>query len=78
MTGLDARDVLEFGAEHDDGDEGRHKVRDGLSHEHATESKETRHNKQERNQQNELTASVQEHRTPGFARSLEKVTRHHT
>ena len=78
MTGLDARDVLEFGAEHDDGDEGRRKVSDRLRHEHATKPEETRHNKQERNQQNELTASVQEHRTPSLARSLEKVTRHHS
>ena len=53
------------------------RVGNRLRHEHSLQLKEVRQNQQERNQQNHLTAGVQEHGSERLSGPLEKVPRYH-
>ena len=62
--------------EHEHADDGGAGIGDGLREEHSLQFKETRQYKQEGNQQDYLTAGVQEHGSERLSCTLEKTSRH--
>lgn len=62
--------------EHEHADDGGAGIGDGLREEHSLQFEEARQNEQEGNQQDYLTAGVQEHGSERLSCTLEKTSRH--
>ena len=69
--------LFELVHQHGHAYDGGPRVGDGLCHEHSLQFKEVRQNQQERNQENHLAASVEEHGPERFSGSLEKIASQH-